>query len=91
MPQAPLDEIGTTDDDAGLRAAEQLVAAEGHERGAVGEVCTAAGSPASQAGGPPGSHGHVGVDQPAADVDDHGHVQGGQFPTDVSSTKPSTR
>ena len=32
-----LDELGATDDDAGLRAAEQLVAREAHEIGAGGE------------------------------------------------------
>ena len=35
MPTQPLDEVGASDDDAGLRAAEQLVAAEAHEVGAV--------------------------------------------------------
>ncbi len=42
-------------------------------------ACTAAGSPASQAGGAPFSHGHVGVEQAASDVGHHGHVEGGEF------------
>ena len=57
-------EVGPTGDHAGLGPAEQLVAAEGHERGAVGEVWRAAGSPASHAGGPSGSHGQAASSSP---------------------------
>ena len=43
-------------------------------------VWTAAGSPASHAGGRgPASHGHVGVEQAAADVDDDRHAERGQL------------
>ena len=37
MPPAALDQVGPADDDPGLRAAEQLVAAERHDAGAGGE------------------------------------------------------
>ena len=59
------DEVGAAGDDAGLRAAEQLVAAERHEcrrrRRASGR---AAGSPASHAGGAPAATGTFASSKP---------------------------
>ena len=43
MPRARGDQVGAPDDHPGLRAAEQLVARERHERGAVGDRLADAG------------------------------------------------
>ena len=69
------DEVGPPGDDAGLRAAEQLVAAERHERGAVGQGLHGrrlAGQPRRWRAGEPR---HGGIEQATADVDDHGQPE----------------
>jgi hypothetical protein len=78
-------------DDAGLRAAEQLVGAERDERRAGGEVCTAAGSPASHAGGGPCSHGQPASIRPLPMSATTGTPSVASSATGVSSTKPSMR
>ena len=79
MPPAPLDEIGAPDDDARLRATEQLVAAERHDRRAGCDRL-----PCSRLAGQPGGRtatqpGTARIDQAAADVDDDRHRQRRQF------------
>ena len=88
-----LDQLGSSGDDAGLRAAEQLVPAEGHEGGPGGEGLAGgrlALQPRRRTGLQPRAGG---VQQARADVGDDGHRagKGGQAAVVVSSTKPSTR
>jgi hypothetical protein len=75
VPPAALDQIRAAGDDACLRPAEQLVAAERDDRRAVGDGLTRrrlAGQPRRRRPGQPRARG---IDQPAADVGDDGHAQ----------------
>ena len=70
MPREQRDEIGATDDDPGLRSAEQLVARERHERGAGVEALPHTGlvaEPRRSLGEPRCAL----VEEPGTRVDDH--------------------
>ena len=70
MPGACRDEIGPADDDAGLRAAEQLVSGEHDEVRAGGEglsCCRLVAQPGRRSVGQPRAGR---VEQPGAEVDD---------------------
>ena len=66
MPPQPLDEFGVAEQQAGLRSAEQLVAARGDEVGAVAQHRRGVGLVGQQ---------RVRGQQPGADVDDQRDVQ----------------
>ena len=73
MGRARGDQVGPAGDDAGLGTAEQLVAAEGHQRGAGGQRLAGRGlalQPRRWAVGQPRARR---VEQAGADVGDHGH------------------
>jgi hypothetical protein len=91
MALAPLDEIGSPGDDAGLRTAESLSPLKVTSAAPSASVCTAAGSSASHAGGAPGSHGQVASSRPLPMSATTGTPSVASSATDVSSTKPSTR
>jgi hypothetical protein len=91
MTLAALDQIGAAGDDPRLRTAEQLVAAEGDERRAVGQRLPRGGFTREPCRWRTGQPRAVRVDQTTADVGDDRHVERGQLGDRRLLDEPSTR
>src|SRR5512143_243787 len=79
MTGARRDQSTAADDDPRLWSAEQLVAAERHERGALGKRLTRRRFVAQPCRWWPGEPRSVGIDQAAADVGDDWRPQRGEL------------